>query len=331
MSVDTFTTGKLGLIEPARGNYVDTWDSPLFANWQTLEAAVSGTTTLNLSNANVVLVVPTYPTYANPPSVANSTQNLRLLLQGVVTADITIFIPSTVGGFWIVDNQTTGSNTVTIKTTATGSTGIVARRGYASILYSNGTNISYADMGSIRDGIDLYVPSSVPVGAIMPFAGSTVPNSNWLACGGAAVSRTTYSALFSYIGTTYGVGDGSTTFNVPNYNTGAFLRGLGGNALALGALQSDQYGSHTHALTDPGHFHNPVDGVTGVLFVFGPGAGTYYAGGSGSNTTHTNNVLTNTKTTGITMAAAGGNETRPVNYSVFYCIRALQIDASRSL
>ena len=58
MSVDTYTTGKLGLIEPARGSYVDTWDSPLFANWQTLEAAVSGTTTITLSNANVVLTVP---------------------------------------------------------------------------------------------------------------------------------------------------------------------------------------------------------------------------------------------------------------------------------
>lgn len=324
MAVDTYTTGKLGLIEPARGGYVDTWDTPLYANWQTLEAAVSGTTTITLSNSNVVLVVPTYPTNANPPSVTNSAQNLRLLLNGALANNVTIFIPSTVGGFWIVDNQTTGTATVTIKTTASGSTGIVARRGYASILYSDGTNINYADMGSIRDGIDLYVPSSVPVGAVMPFAGSTVPNSNWLACNGSAVSRTTYASLFAYIGTTYGTGDGASTFNVPNYNSGAFLRGTGGNALALGALQTDQLGSHTHTITDPGHFHNPVDGVTAVLYAVGPGGNpTYYAGGSGGNTNGTNNVLTNTKTTGITIAAFGGNETRPVNYSVFYCIRAL--------
>lgn len=319
MPVDTYTTGKLGLIEPARGSYVDTWDTPLFANWQTLEAAVSGTTTINVSNSNIILTVPSYPTYANPPAESNSTQNLRLLLQGTLTTNITVFIPSTVGGFWIVDNNSAGAFTITIKTTATGSTGIAARQGYASILYSNGTNISYADMGSIRDGIDLFVPSSVPVGAIMPFAASTVPNANWLACNGAAVSRSTYSLLFAYVGTTYGTGDGSTTFNLPNYNSGAFLRGVGGNAAALGTLQADQYGTHTHTLTDPGHLHTPSAGGRFLTVLGGPTSGpTYYAGGSGDNTS-----TTNTATTGITIAASGGNETRPVNYSVFYCIRAL--------
>jgi microcystin-dependent protein len=55
----------------------------------------------------------------------------------------------------------------------------------------------------------------IPPGALMPFAGSSAPT-GWLFCDGSAVSRTTYSALFTAIGTSYGSGDGSTTFNVPD-------------------------------------------------------------------------------------------------------------------
>lgn len=58
-----------------------------------------------------------------------------------------------------------------------------------------------------------YLPAVV--GAIVAFAGSTSPT-GWLLCDGSAVSRTDYAALFAVIGTTYGSGDGSTTFNVPN-------------------------------------------------------------------------------------------------------------------
>lgn len=54
-----------------------------------------------------------------------------------------------------------------------------------------------------------------PVGVVQAFAGSTTPD-GWLLCDGSAVSRTTYAALFSAIGTTYGAGDGTTTFNLPN-------------------------------------------------------------------------------------------------------------------
>lgn len=63
---------------------------------------------------------------------------------------------------------------------------------------------------------------ALPKGTILPFAGRTVP-SGFLACNGAAVSRTTYAALFSAIGTTYGSGDGSTTFNLPLAEDNRFL------------------------------------------------------------------------------------------------------------
>jgi len=57
--------------------------------------------------------------------------------------------------------------------------------------------------------------ASSPVGTVVDFAGSSAPT-GWLLCDGSAVSRTTYANLFSVIGTTYGAGDGSTTFNLPD-------------------------------------------------------------------------------------------------------------------
>jgi microcystin-dependent protein len=63
----------------------------------------------------------------------------------------------------------------------------------------------------------------VPVGSILPFAGRFAPD-GWLLCNGQEVSRTTYTNLYAAIGTTYGTGDGSTTFNLPDCN-GRFLKG----------------------------------------------------------------------------------------------------------
>lgn len=60
------------------------------------------------------------------------------------------------------------------------------------------------------------LPFVVPIGGMIDFTGSSVPNSNFVFPTGQAISRTTYSTLFSSIGTTYGTGDGSTTFNVPD-------------------------------------------------------------------------------------------------------------------
>lgn len=147
--VDTYSSGKLGLVEPSRGSYVDTWDEPLYANWQTIEAAISGTTPLVLTSSNIVLTVPTFPTYPNPPTTANSAQNLRLLLQGAPSVNLVVYIPATIAGFWIVDDHTGGTSTVTIKTTAVGSVGVESSRGNTLIVYSDGTDVKLADSGNI--------------------------------------------------------------------------------------------------------------------------------------------------------------------------------------
>lgn len=77
------------------------------------------------------------------------------------------------------------------------------------------------------------VSALAPTAAVLPYAATTAPD-GWLLCDGSAVSRTTYSFLFAAIGTSYGSGDGSTTFNVPDYRW-TFLRGFGANISVTGS------------------------------------------------------------------------------------------------
>jgi phage-related tail fiber protein len=88
-----------------------------------------------------------------------------------------------------------------------------------------------------------------PAGKIAPFAMAAVPK-GWLRCNGQAVSRATYAVLFAAIGTTHGVGDGATTFNVPEMR-GEGLRGLDeGRGVdagrVLGSFQADAIQGHWH-------------------------------------------------------------------------------------
>lgn len=92
---------------------------------------------------------------------------------------------------------------------------------------------------------------SVPVGTVVDFAGSTAP-SFWYLCFGQAVSRTTFSALFAIIGTTFGSGDGTTTFNLPDFR-GSLTFGsdnMGGSA--AGRLTSTYFGSDPTVIGDRG-------------------------------------------------------------------------------
>jgi len=96
--------------------------------------------------------------------------------------------------------------------------------------------------------------ANVPVGSIISYGSTAVP-AGWLACDGSAVSRTAYADLFSVIGTTYGAGDGSTTFNLPD-TRGIFLRGAGTHGTGaydatLGEFQTDQFKAHNHMVDPP--------------------------------------------------------------------------------
>ena len=144
---------------------------------------------------------------------------------------------------------------------------------------------------------------AVPVGVVNPFAGATAP-SGWLLCYGQAVSRTAYPVLFTTLSTTYGSGDGSTTFNIPDMR-GRAVAGkddMGGTAASrltatvlsaantLGAtggtqthtMTTAEMPSHTH--TQDAHIHPNADGgYPAVISLTPTGTGSAYMGQGGSS------------------------------------------------
>ena len=79
----------------------------------------------------------------------------------------------------------------------------------------NDTNLNRLQQLIKQDIVGQIGGDTLPIGSIVKYGSNTIPN-NWLLCNGQAISRTTYSDLFTIIGTAYGTGDGFTTFNVPN-------------------------------------------------------------------------------------------------------------------
>ena len=176
---------------------------------------------------------------------------------------------------------------------------LVAGKLKVGTITSNEMGVDSVTTNAITDGAVTQAKTSnmlVPAGAIMAFAMNGAPT-GWLAADGTAVSRSTYATLFAAIATTYGVGDGATTFNVPDLR-GYFVRGTGTNSDGtasgtFGAKQADELKSHTHTYT----FKSTTGGSS--------------AGGDP-------NSITNTT---VNTGATGGTETRPKNIAMFYCIK----------
>lgn len=102
---------------------------------------------------------------------------------------------------------------------------------------------------------------TLPVGSIAQFGGENAPT-NWLICNGQGVSRTEYAELFSVIGTIFGEGDGSTTFNVPDFSSRTPMglgQGTDSNGVQSTTYLGQTYGEYAHTLTVdeiPSHSHN---------------------------------------------------------------------------
>lgn len=109
--------------------------------------------------------------------------------------------------------------------------------------------------GGAQGGVQTFTSGDIKA------SGSANTQGGWLACNGSAVSRATYSALFGAIGTTWGIGDGATTFNLPDLRGKALIGVSGSHALgATGGsetttLSTTNLPSHNHGVTDPGHTH----------------------------------------------------------------------------
>ena len=164
--------------------------------------------------------------------------------------------------------------------------------------------------------------SDVPVGTINMYAGgiADVP-SGWLLCNGAEVSRTVYSELFLRLDNEYGVGDGSTTFNLPDFvTTNKFPRAATDNAGRGGTggesthvLSEAEMPAHDHDFSDPGHTHS-----SNALAMTYSGSAT---GGPGG--TSPSNATINSSSTGITHNSKGSgtaHENKPPFLDVHFII-----------
>jgi microcystin-dependent protein len=155
------------------------------------------------------------------------------------------------------------------------------------------------------DGANLTGIEGIPTATIVPWSSASVPT-GFLECAGAAVSRSTYSALFAIVGTTYGAGDGSSTFNLPNLadnvpvgkSPGKALASTGGantvsstgnvgGSTANASLSTPQLASHTHS---GGGTKNPqTPGGLGIGPLYTP----VPTGSTGSGGGHSHNMSAN--------------------------------------
>ncbi len=161
------------------------------------------------------------------------------------------------------------------------------------VLTGDGTDVSWVAAGG-----------AIPTGAVIYHAANTAP-AGFIKANGAAVSRSTYSDLFAAISTTFGVGNGSSTFNVPDLR-GEFLRGWDDsrgvdNGRSFGSAQADELKSHDHT-------QRPSTGTI-WLDVYSTSGGTWPNERDG-------NIIG-----GANTGATGGTETRPRNIALLACIK----------
>jgi microcystin-dependent protein len=196
-------------------------------------------------------------------------------------------------------------------------------RPFGLVIYNTDLNRLEMNIGSDASpnwvAIGLDAPT-VPIGAIADYGGASDPSASWLLCDGRAISRTTYAALFTALGgagTPYGIGDGSTTFNIPDFrgrvavapdagtnripNSPNARGNAGGEEMHV--LSAAELPSHAHSMT---HEHTltmantpaadgvsfPVGGAGSTRDVGGAGVPIKYlsgnTGGAGSGSSHNN-------------------------------------------
>jgi microcystin-dependent protein len=271
------------------------WESGVY-QWETTDPAQGGangimnTPTRQLANRTAWLrsklggfgEMATISINENPFNISANDLNKLIVFNNSDNSDVTLNLPNGAAG-----------NKVALYYNSSEVAGIRVTVDGVSLV--EGDYIEFVYIGTSMRIMTAY--SGLGVGSVEAFARNTPP-SGYLACNGAAISRTTYARLFARIGTTFGTGNGTTTFNLPDLR-GEFIRGWD-NARGIdtgrvfGSAQGQEIQSHTHT----------EQNTSGSLAV--------QAGASGT-------VLTTQNTTNT--GATGGTETRPRNIALLYCIK----------
>jgi len=239
------------------------------------------------------------------------------------TGDASLGIGIEAGRHDTQDNDfATGINQCLNKDGSNAATGDLNIGGFKLTNIANGTSNNHAASVS-------QVNALVPTGSIIATAVSAAP-AGWLFCAGQAANRTTYAALFAAIGTTYGAGDGVTTFNLPDLRgrTIAALDNMGGidaGRLSWANTLGTSGGTETHTLTTaemPSHTHLQnahSHNMTFQMSAFaGYGQGTPVSGNAVSNSTNrnTDNTTATNQNTGGDGAHNNMQPTLLLNYII---------------
>lgn len=243
--VSTFTP-NIQIEEPARGDDVGVWDTPVNANMTLIDLVLGAINTISLNNSPVVLSAAQF-------------QSASLTFNSTLTASVAITFPTSFKKPYHVYNNCTGSSAfiVTLATTVAGGQAVALPPGQPVTVWNDGTNLRFVNFGG-------------PIGSYWDYCGSSVPNWNdgctikpYLNADGGAVSSATHPVLFGLIGATLPDQRGRARIALDQGvgRVSSAVSGLAGNTiLSGGGSQAPTIGSshlpaHNHPVSDPGHTH----------------------------------------------------------------------------
>ncbi len=294
-------TTNLYLIVPNTGDLSGAWGtSALNPNFQSIDTKFGGVTTLSLSSATTILLSVPATTGVWPGGNPSQSMNAVIRFTGAQTGSATIQF--TLPGFYIVDNQCTGTTSVRLSPVGGGNS-IGAIPGKKHQVFYDGTDMDYVDMPDPGTAYDLHTNTT----SLPPWM-TACSKAPYLIKNGSTYSSSLYPALAQLLGSTFG-GNGVTTFGVPDEmsrvrlpvdSTGAAGRvttaisGINGTTFgSAGGSQSMMAHRHVNTLTDPGHTH-PTNAYTGNRTT----------SGGGFSASDTNSATISNSTTSITITNA---------------------------
>jgi hypothetical protein len=201
--VSTWTQNK-NLEKPGNNDYIDTWNVPVNSDWDIIDKAFGGTFTVSLTGSNVTLT-------------QSNCQNAAILLQGALTANVVVYFPSGISGFYFVRNSTSNSRTVTLAS-AGGSPGstVTATQGVITLVWSDGSNIYSASSTALSAGSGISITGNTinvdyPLAAVYGGTGQATYTNGQLLIGNSLSGGLTAATLTAGSNITITNGNGTIT------------------------------------------------------------------------------------------------------------------------
>lgn len=300
----TYTDNKK-LNKPANGEFPDTWDVPVNQDWDIIDKALGSAVTFTVGASDITLSI-------------SDAQNQRIVLTGTPGASRYIIIPfkylsatTAVGGMWIVDNQTNADQYVV--TEAPGTTGVTVAAGRKALVYSDGTDVKFADEVRLIAGNGISVSgSTVALSSPVSVANGGTGLST-LTSGNVILGNGTSAPSFVAPGTAGNVltSNGSTWLSAPNAGGGG---GGGITSITFATASGMGFTFTPNNLTTPGG----TTTLSGTLAIAngGTGVSTIASGivkSNGSLLTGGNNIALGSEVSGTLPISNGGTGTTVIS------------------